>query len=450
MEHLSAENPVVGAGAQASESVDTDDEERQQQQSLATAALNVDLAPLPDYLRAARGGLWAADGPRGRLARATLYVLTAAVFGWGVYDFFEVDMWIGRRTALIGTPLGLVALHAICAVAQPGGHLDQLGAYDGGIVPASAIESLERWKKLVMAFWVVVVVADVFLGQWFSIYHHHNGIKRNPDDVAPRQRSAGVGAACDAWILGILCVWLFSIKIATVLARASVRAAAASTNHALAVAKQGDGDAIDPAEWVAHIERPTLRLAETTLPTLSKGWGPSMLVLVAYGSLLAMSYFAYFLHQGYFGFAASSVSTQLDTSNSGMIVTFVSSVLIVVALTGPIWLAIDAATCSSECAAFEDSINKISVADLRMHAKVYPLLTTLRSLNKGQVTHHLPCCWIGRRFNVWRRALRNQGLGFVVGGHCVTRRTLYLSLTSVCEFMPRRTFMRPLSIWCRT
>jgi hypothetical protein len=55
----------------------------------------------------------------------------------------------------------------------------------------------------------------------------------------------------------------------------------------------------------------------------------------------------------------------------------------------------------------EENLNRILSVDLRMHDRVFPLLSMLRGLNK------------------------QQGLGFVVGGVVITRRTLWLVLSGL-------------------
>lgn len=139
---------------------------------------------------------------------------------------------------------------------------------------------------------------------------------------------------------------------------------------------------IDDIEWRAVVEAPTLQLANDVLPTLSAGWGSSVVwvVLGCQAQVVANLTIAY--EMGFF----SVVATALRYGNYGLVGAWVFPQLtycIVPALLSfivlyPCW------DINAACKRLEASIQAYCVKDLRMHRLVFPLSTALRSQNRGQ------------------------------------------------------------------
>ena len=164
--------------------------------------------------------------------------------------------------------------------------------------------------------------------------------------------------------------------------------------------------------WRAEIEQPALRLARTTVPTLNSGWGLSVGLVGTSWALYALVSYVSLANDGW-----------LDGRWAPLMYGFQAMMLGTPAL-----LALDPATCSSECGRLEDDLNSISASDIMMLPRVFPVLTTLKRLNKDQglvsSPHAVPvCCYLREQC----RCLH----GFVVFGMVVTRRTLWLGMSAL-------------------
>jgi hypothetical protein len=156
------------------------------------------------------------------------------------------------------------------------------------------------------------------------------------------------------------------------------------------------GGIVDDTQWRAVVESPILKLANSTLPTLSAGWGKSF-------ALVWFSFVVFFV-------TILSVSIETKVYNGfGYLIgrDILSAALwlfaLCLAMSIPVYLGLIAAQITDGCKRLENGILAYCVEDLRMHRVVHPLITTLRSQNGG------------------------QGLGFVAGGLVVSRWTVFIS-----------------------
>eukprot|EP01052_Picozoa_sp_SAG31_P009221 SAG31_NODE_480_length_15108_cov_56.073423_10_plen_673_part_00 len=159
---------------------------------------------------------------------------------------------------------------------------------------------------------------------------------------------------------------------------------------------------IDDAEWRAVVEAPALRLANTILPTLSAGWGPSVgwVTLGCEVGAFASCITTYEL--GAFG----AVLADAREGDWGQVCYWVAlwSILILLPMLLP-FTVVKVGEISTACKRVEDSIHAYCVEDLRMHRLVHPLSTALRNQNRG------------------------QGLGFTVFNHVATERSLCAAIS---------------------
>ena len=251
--------------------------------------VDAELAPLPDYFVAVRAHLWTPDGTPRRVVRwlygiwyfylawATVVYPIIVLLGYATADDLEQMVIIGPVVVL----MGLVPLHTLCVVARPGGHLDQLGAYVGTLVPTTTIKSLKSWKRGFKIGWLLLNFVMITASEVFVFGSQRVRVCCGAGNFVDNN----LLAAAFAMSSGNICVWWFSLKVAAALTKKPARAASSSIKAMISRIEKTTGSSssrpmideiIGVDEWYTEVELPVLKLARTTLPTLNDGWGRSV------------------------------------------------------------------------------------------------------------------------------------------------------------------------------
>ena len=246
-------------------------------------------------------------------------------------------------------------------------------------MPRSVIDDLERWKRRLKCG------APVGLLPFLLVVCLLSSLSSSHPWVAFVTYFAWFAS-----VFGSLFTWCHSIKVAAALTAAPVAKASRNTRAETRRMRESS-EPMDPQRWKSLVEQPVLHLECEVLPVLSEGWGPSMALVGAGLVLIALSLFAAPARGGAFN------------------VPFIAALVIVVF--GPMYwlpfaLAMEPAAASSKCARLEDDINALCGRD-SCYVPGMMFLKHIKALNK------------------------DQGLGFVVGGHVVTKRTLKLLATGM-------------------
>ena len=279
-----------------------------------------------------------------------------------------------NHVAFVGGPTfaGITALNSLRQVTRRGGFLVQLGA-DSVLLPRAAVEQLEGAQRRLKYGGSVMVVMMLCFFEWLGVLAR--------------------GAIFLVWIaiaFGSVFTWWYTLKVAATLTAAPV---ARVSRDACAEAKRmrENGAPMDPERWRSLVEEPVLLLECDVLPVLSKGWGTSGMLVGSGLVLFALACFS-------------------GPARRGML-SHPSTALLVIVFFGPVYwlpfsLSWDPADASSKCARLEGDINALC----------------------GRDSSFAP----GMRFLRHVKALNNdQGLGFVIGGQVVTKRTLKILATGV-------------------
>ena len=290
-------------------------------------------------------------------------------------------LWCGMLLA------GPAAVYALRHATRPRGFLTRLGA-GTAVVRRSGLKKLEASARTLRRVGTGMVVLITL----FTV----GGTLIGVPTVASVIGMIVFCAFVALWSAA-LCLWWHSLKAASALTAAPVDAA---RRGARAEAKRlhDSGESMDPERWRFLVEEPTLKLGRETLRTLSRGWGLSVLSVGA-GLFLFALFWAQFLKLiGWF----SIDLLQRDFAT-------IALVLVGWAIVGglavlPFALAWEPAAVSSNCAKLEDDINDLYQEDPAF-VRALHVLKSVQSLNK------------------------QQGLGFVVGGQVVTKRTLWILCT---------------------
>ena len=219
---------------------------------------------------------------------------------WGVMTHVrQGDVGGIAFTGLIGFWLlvpGLAAFRTLLAAMGPGGLLEQIGASTiSSCVPESVVASLRWWQRFHCCLYVVITmvlsVHFFLLASWYA---------SSPDQYRIRATFIFWMFFIVIWMF-VLYTWWFSLKVASALVQYQVDetttscTALISTTHEYNV-ESPVANEVTNDEWRASVELPTLRLAEKTLPTLSKGWGLSV-GLVGIGWVVgAVAWYTFFHH----------------------------------------------------------------------------------------------------------------------------------------------------------
>eukprot|EP01046_Picozoa_sp_COSAG06_P037869 COSAG06_NODE_4317_length_4368_cov_3.983134_1_plen_652_part_00 len=269
---------------------------------------------------------------------------------------------------------GAIAVHALQTATRAGGFLEQLGA-GSALVPRSMLEKLESSGRVLRRVGTAMVALSSGLSALFATIMGAGWL--------------GWGVFFALWLVTLF-TWWYSLKVASTLTAAPVDAA---RRNAKAEAKRmrESGESMDPERWKSLVEEHARKLGRETLPTLSTGWGSSVLV-IGVGLVLWASWLPIMAKDV---FATISFTAQLFFAA----VIFGWSVL-------PFALAWDPAAVSSNCAKLEDDINHLYLEDPAF-VRAQHVLKGVQSLNK------------------------QQGLGFVAGGQVITKRTLWMLCTGI-------------------
>eukprot|EP01046_Picozoa_sp_COSAG06_P029243 COSAG06_NODE_2697_length_6436_cov_8.420546_3_plen_654_part_00 len=195
-------------------------------------------------------------------------------------------------------------------------------------------------------------------------------------------------------------LWWYSLKVAATLADVLVTEACHKARAQIEHLRESGGT-MDVERWKSEVEEPVRRLGRETLLQLSNGWGLSVGLVSVGLVLLALSFLFRDMSAGLF--LATTAVNPNDPIMGALVVVFgLTAGLVAV----PFFLAMDPAAVSSKCARLEDDINTISNEDPGF-TRAMVFVKSVQSLNK------------------------QQGLGFVVFGQVVTKRTLGLAASTI-------------------
>lgn len=362
-----------------------------------------DLVELPPQLTRTAALLSTAEGKPTLLFKVLMFVLVAfpfqscfLAFHYDAYDptpnVFEAaksgDMQL--VTLIVGWWFlgyllpGPAALVSLRLVTRPrNGHLAQLCNCSGGArVSRRSLESLKWWGR---ALWFMVVF---FLIGLYLAY----------DKIFSAKLGRGLATGIEflvhsAVFFPVMFTWWYSLKVASALVDVPITKVSWSARDEAKRMRESGEPIMDPERWQSLIEEPVLELICETLPTLSEGWGPSVGLVATGLACLAVGAIGYLLD---YVLKYLKQNWQLATA-LGLLIGFAAM---------PFALVLGPAAASSKCAKLEDSINLLSVRDTNF-APATNFLKNLKALNK------------------------DQGLGFVVAGQVVTKRTVWLAMTAM-------------------
>jgi len=181
----------------------------------------------------------------------------------------------------------------------------------------------------------------------------------------------------------IMTVWFLSLRFASAVARQE------ATNVLRAATTV---DPTDSAAWDAKVQRPAFEL-EHLFRSVSEGWGRGLFGLALSFWGMALGIFANVVNAPYMAAHDS------DYGPGGTLHRYLLIITIMAAI--PVLLAADIAATSSRCDLLSDSLNAVAISHgPECHLRLDYLETRLRRMNRG------------------------QGLGFVVAGTVINRRTL--------------------------
>lgn len=282
---------------------------------------------------------------------------------------------------------GPVALHALQLATQSDGFLRQLGMGQAH-VPRSRQENLEWWELTLRRTGTVLVsLIAGFMLLWVLIVK------------LPLRTVVGVVlfVAFVALWLATLLTWWYSLKVASVLTVTPV-AAAAQSARAETKRLRERGEPMDPERWKTLVEDAVLKLGRETLRTLSAGWGSSVLFVGVGLVLFALFWVIVSIDSGFW----DAEGPNRDLKNFRVVMATIIAGFGVL----PFVLAAEPAGASTMCARLENDINDLYAEDPAF-VRAMHILRHLKALNK------------------------DQGLGFVVGGQVITKRTLWVLGTGI-------------------
>jgi hypothetical protein len=282
---------------------------------------------------------------------------------------------------------GPVAVHTLRVATRPNGFLVQLGM-GTAYVPHVVVENLESSERALRhAVTALIVLITMFFVLITML------VVLSPVELL---KTFSFPAVIAVWFATIG-IWWYTLKVASALAASPVDAARRDA-RAEATRLRESGEPMDPERWRTLLEEPVLKLGRETLRTLSNGWGPSVLFVGAGLVLFALFWGLVFKHAGLFD--------TILTDALGFAYQLICVAMVVSFGLTPFLLAWEPAAVSSNCAKLEDDINDLYGED-QGFIRALNSLKYVQSLNK------------------------QQGLGFVVGGQVVTKRTLKILATGI-------------------
>jgi len=179
-------------------------------------------------------------------------------------------------------------------------------------------------------------------------------IKPGEDGLTNSQRLLAVtNGIYFAYIFPLLCAWYLTLKLASALVSDAVVGCRTMMINTLPT----------DDEWDDEVVPSVLKLIDSTLPTLSKGWSDSLLAM----------------WMGCWAVALSSFALFLDTNAE------VSLFLACFCLVSPILLAYDVASASSDCDKLKSTLNVIRARDMSVETdlKLQVMERLLQNTNNG-------------------------------------------------------------------
>jgi hypothetical protein len=266
---------------------------------------------------------WVVNAGRG--AYLGIVILAAGCIGakllWQAKDsssqnqLIEFVCYVISFTSLAFVPFGLRKI-----LDQGSGHLAQLGL-DTYFLSRGELRALNFWTLFVIIFSGIIcifglndIIRQGILG---STPIGGNYIGTHPGHTQFGRIAAGLHLIV---IIPAVLVWALSMKVGAVLARSAIR-------RVIHIAEMNDMSPNIPERWRDEVVIPTMRLATNTLPTLSHGWGPQLVVTMT--AVWVMSF-----------------GTMCEGFDNGKITTFMLSILLSLV---PLILAIDLADTSTQC-----------------------------------------------------------------------------------------------------
>jgi hypothetical protein len=350
------------------------------------APVDTDAVLVPDYFTKVRPLLCRADGsPRSFVQLLPLLqLLSFLVFASQFIPIVsqndpKMASVIGRLTMYLmvfGFILPALFVRFFYAAIATDGYLDRLGI--GRIrVSAHALGSLRKW------LWFSAASAGV--GGLFGVsmmrfavfaFLHLNGFdmsKMDPNMVEGGDEMAWavlltVPTAMPVAAAGFAAgpAWYLTLKIAVCL----------SQDDVIEVVKRATPTSVaDDDKWAAAVAQPALALGKSTMKHLSAGWGVGTALAFLICWIISFANFLSLIHNSVFD------EDYIPVKHGFTTITFASLPLIISA---------DVAHVSSMCDELLNSINELKMTwssteeAQAIHARVFPLQTTLLNMNQGQ------------------------------------------------------------------
>ena len=159
-------------------------------------------------------------------------------------------------------------------------------------------------------------------------------------------------------------MWWLSLKCASALGNRRVDEVRTAVKALLS-----QRDPPDDLTWRATVEGPSLGLASTTLPLLTKGWGNALgCVAIGHASLALLL--------GMQTYSIASAGQKLDLVGIAILV---ATILVA---TLPVLVALEPAQISSHCDTLRGKLTAMRCKDPKSYERVEPLYDTLRLVNE--------------------------------------------------------------------
>ena len=175
----------------------------------------------------------------------------------------------------------LYCFHALRRVTRAGGELDQLGA-GTELLSLKARRSLRRWRRRLIGLQCTLTLlfaagSAPAIATGEGTGHHSKAWRRGSAVMVLTQFPLAMASVF---------TWWYTMKIAAQLSTTKVQQTADRIKQWREL-KAAAGPGEEAAVWQEEIVKPVFRLAQVTMPTLSAGWGRSLLALsVGFGAIV--------------------------------------------------------------------------------------------------------------------------------------------------------------------
>ena len=309
--------------------------------------------------------------------------------------------WLG--TALLFLLTAYFPHELIAATTPQTGSLARLGAGTKRINARDA-QNLQTWARLLACVSVPPVLFGVLAAIVGAVGGSVYGIVSGTITFEDKWREgtlvfsffivpAYIFSMCA--VLPLSCGWYLSLKIGAALARDDV---------AEVVVHVTPDVLHDDEAWTAKVAKPAIKLT-STMADLSVGWGRGTGVSFIVCWMFGASRFARLLDM-------------MGDDEPGELFTWIRTIFPCIGfMVAPLIISADVAAVSTQCDELQSAINDLrlcwesSAAAKRVHDRVFPLQCTLERLNV------------------------HQGLGFLVFGRVMDKRTLNMILAAVASFI---------------